>query len=300
MQSQMQQHYAARLSKANPSRSREGPARCTGTSAASLRCKALFPTSLLSRLGGCGPCAARGSSPHTQRSQYTYIFSLGECEVLPNLHSLLILSSDIETNPGPTYPCPVCRRAYSLCRGTMQCSSCRQWLCLSQHCSALTHHTQYTPGWVCNLCQDPISSTTTRAPSSPIQISLPVVSSPPTLTPSLSSFSLLHPRWVPIPWLAPPPLGWCPPLYPFLLLPSSPFSSPLKPSSIPSHSSSSFSTVPRLPGRGHTLKILQWNANGLGNKRTELKEAWGSCSSAAGNQVSSGLQDSILSWVHLY
>ena len=40
----------------------------------------------------------------------------------PDLHSLLLLAGDIETNPGPTRPlCPACGRRYAKTRGALQC-----------------------------------------------------------------------------------------------------------------------------------------------------------------------------------
>ena len=54
---------------------------------------------------------------------------------------------------------------------------------------------------------------------------------------------------------------------------SSSSSSPAQPSSSTSpHLSSTSYRVPAQPSREYSLKILQWNANGLGNKVMEFKE----------------------------
>ena len=78
----------------------------------------------------------------------------GENESAPGLLSLLLLlSGDVELNPGPSYPCPVCGRDYAPRRGAAQCSTCGQWLCLTTRCSGLTNTRQYTPGWCCLGCR---------------------------------------------------------------------------------------------------------------------------------------------------
>ena len=81
------------------------------------------------------------------------IFSLGRCRFTPDLHSLLLLAGDIETNPGPTRPlCPACGRRYAKTRGALQCCSCKQWLCLTTPCSGHTPSTQPPQPWLCLSC----------------------------------------------------------------------------------------------------------------------------------------------------
>ena len=99
-----------------------------------------------------GQRAARADAHtiHGRRSHNTNIFCKWEWETSPDLHSLILFAGDIEQNPGPpTYPCPVCHRAYSRRRGAVQCTVCQQWLCLSQHCSGISRIRHYTPGWIC-------------------------------------------------------------------------------------------------------------------------------------------------------
>ena len=79
---------------------------------------------------------------------------------------LLLLAGDIERNPGPSVLCPVCHRNYSRSRGAVRCSSCSQWLCLSQHCSGLTNTRHYTPGWQCKICL-PAPNIDIRIPTPP-------------------------------------------------------------------------------------------------------------------------------------
>ena len=77
---------------------------------------------------------------------------------------------DIQQNLGsPTYPCPVCHRAYSRRRKAVQCTVCQQWLCLSQHCSGISRIRHYTPGGICHGCQPPTQPLTSSIPYSPVQ-----------------------------------------------------------------------------------------------------------------------------------
>ena len=228
----------------------------------------LNPYSLAS--GGVRPARCLGLAPSNtqQEPEHLHVFSLREWWNSPNLHSLFhLLSGDVEQNPGPTYPCPVCRRAYSRRRGAVQCSRCRQWLCLSRHCSALTHYTHYTSDWACRLClsQTPPAP---RVPSPPTDSSLARAPPPRAHTLSSSSSSMSPPQSSATNAVVGPPLPVGPP-------PTS--SSSSRASSLPSPSfsisvSSSRSGGPRLPLPVHSLKILQWNANGIGNKKEELKE----------------------------
>ena len=78
---------------------------------------------------------------YTHAHPPTHVFSLRECRLMPYLRFLLLLASDIETNPGPTYPCPVCKRKCSRARGAVKCSSCTQWFCLIHRCSGHTPKT---------------------------------------------------------------------------------------------------------------------------------------------------------------
>ena len=71
----------------------------------------------------------------------------------PDLHSLLLLAGDIETNPGPTHPlCPACGRRYAKTRGALQCCSCKQWLCLTTPCSGHKPSTLPPQPWLCLGC----------------------------------------------------------------------------------------------------------------------------------------------------
>ena len=101
-------------------------------------------------LGGVQPASCLGLCPDRRHEEprQRHVFSPGgDCEPSPELLSLLLLlSGDVELNPGP-FPCPVCSRNYSRSRGTVGCSVCGRWLCLTRNCSGLTKTRQHTPGW---------------------------------------------------------------------------------------------------------------------------------------------------------
>ena len=128
---------------------------------------ALFPR------GGGAASVLPGQTP----TQYTEdgattptFFCKWEWETSLDLHFLILLAGDIEQNPcSPTYPCPVCHRAYSRRRGAVQCTVCQQWLCLSQHCSGISRIRHYTPGWICQGCQPPTLPLISSFPYSPVQ-----------------------------------------------------------------------------------------------------------------------------------
>ena len=65
---------------------------------------------------------------------------------------LLLLSGDIETNPGP-YPCPSCNRPYYRQLGSIQCSACDEWTHYTPRCAGLRLCDPVPPGWVCRNCQ---------------------------------------------------------------------------------------------------------------------------------------------------
>ena len=121
--------------------------------------------------GGGAASVLPGRTPtqhNRRRSHNTNIFCKGETS--PDLHSLILLAGDIEQNSGPpTYPCPVCHRAYSRCRGAVQCTVCQQWLCLSQYISGISRIRHYTPGWICQGCQPQTQPLTSSIPYSPVQ-----------------------------------------------------------------------------------------------------------------------------------
>ena len=105
-----------------------------------------------SELHGERPACCPGFCPrltYKSQSHTIYIFSRWECESTPVLHSLLLLlAGDVEQNPGPTYPCPVCGRKFAKSRGASRCSGCVHWLCFTNTCSAWSHTRRYYHTWL--------------------------------------------------------------------------------------------------------------------------------------------------------
>ena len=65
---------------------------------------------------------------------------------------LLLLSGDIETNPGPTYPCPTCTRPYSRRLGAIECTRCGSWTHYTLRCSGIPQRHHIPPHWLCRSC----------------------------------------------------------------------------------------------------------------------------------------------------
>ena len=130
-----------------------------------------YPVLFLWGGGAASVLPGRTPTQHMEDGTTTpTFFCKWEWETSPDLHSLILLASDIEQNPSPpTYPCPVCHRAYSRRRGAVQCTVCQQWLCLSQHCSGISRIRHYTPCWNCQGCQPPTQPSTSSIPYSPVQ-----------------------------------------------------------------------------------------------------------------------------------
>ena len=96
---------------------------------------------------------------------HTHIFSPRECNGSSALHSLLLLlSGDIDQNPGPTYPCPACKRPYSRRRGAIQCGGCKQWYCFKTSCSGLRYSKNIPQVWQCLSCLTSPTQNISRVP----------------------------------------------------------------------------------------------------------------------------------------
>ena len=77
----------------------------------------------------------------------------GECEptYFPPLTLLLLLSGDIETNPGP-YMCPTCNLPWKRHHGAIQCEGCSSWTHYNKRCSGVHQHRHIPQGWRCKTC----------------------------------------------------------------------------------------------------------------------------------------------------
>ena len=188
---------------------------------------------------------------------------------------LLLISGDIQPNPGPIDPCSVCSRRVTWGNRSIQCTGCSLWVHLS--CSGLSpaDFRKISPGhsWTCPMCpsssqplpslphSNPISSSFSVSPSShtpnpppPLTNNHKTISSKTNPSPKTTSnnptYLPNHPQLI---YTYPPSA---------LITPSPQIqytTSPLTQSSF--HPSS--------PSRNN-LRILQWNANGIRPRRTEL------------------------------
>ena len=70
---------------------------------------------------------------------------------VPACLPLLLLSGDIETNPGP-YLCPTCNRPWTRRTGGIQCGGCDSWTHYNIQCSGVRQHGHIPQGWRCFLC----------------------------------------------------------------------------------------------------------------------------------------------------
>ena len=146
---------------------------------------------------------------------------------------LLLLSGDIETNPGP-YMCPTCNRPWTRRTGGIQCGGCDSWTHYNIQCSGVRQHGHIPQGWRCILCH-PSHNMTPPPLSSPSTPPLPVSSPPSPTPPPTSPAPRLPPRG------GPGGAGVSPPA----LTPSRP--------------------------QNNTLNILKINTNGIRNKIMELR-----------------------------
>ena len=125
---------------------------------------------------GVAPCAlaARGQTHTTHHPQPLHpehppVFSLRGSDGSPAfLPLLLLLSGDIETNPGPTYPCPTCAAPYSKRLGGIECRQCKSWTHYVKRCSGIPQNHPIPPQQLCRACH-PTHTTLPRhsSPNSP-------------------------------------------------------------------------------------------------------------------------------------
>ena len=127
-----------------------------------------------------------------------FVFSSRGSERTPAfLPLLLILSGDIETNPGP-YPCPTCSHPYNRRTGAIQCPSCKSWTHYNKRCSGVQQRHNIPDGWLCLRCH-PTHNMTQHPPISPPPLgtagllSPPPLSPPPTPPPVVSPPASFHP-----------------------------------------------------------------------------------------------------------
>ena len=115
---------------------------------------------------------------------------------------LLLLSGDIETNPGP-YMCPTCNRPWTRRTGGIQCGGCDSWTHYNIQCSGVRQHGHIPQGWRCLICHPAHNMTLPPLPSPstppPPLLFYPPSPYPPSHSPGAYTFtpSEQHPQHTP-------------------------------------------------------------------------------------------------------
>ena len=187
---------------------------------------------------------------------------------------MLFISGDIHPNPGPIEPCSVCSCRVTWGNRSVQCTNCSLWVHLS--CSGLSpadfHKISLGHSWTCSMCPSSSQPLPSLSHSNPVSSSFSVSPSiytpnpPPSLTDThkTTSSKITPPQKQPR--ITPPILLTTPTN--FYLPPSaSPIPPPQTQHTISPLTQSSFH--PSSPSR-NSLRILQWNANGIRPRRTKL------------------------------
>ena len=158
---------------------------------------------------------------------------------------LLLMSGNVQRNPGPIFPCFVCTGNVIWRGKSVQCCTCSKWVHL--RCSQLSLSKFRALGsshsWSCPLCRNTV---TPSSDSSDMYTS--IVQSDPSTDAALSP----HPRLQTS--------------YPASAYYISPFSAPSPPSLAPGRPT----TRPASSPPPNSLTVLQWNAAGLWARSTEL------------------------------
>ena len=94
-----------------------------------------------------GPMVHSSNTPHTIRASHHTFFSPRGSEQSPLI--LPLLSGDIETITGPSYPCPTCSRPNKKRGGSIQCHQCSSWTHYNIRCCGVPQRHHILPGWVC-------------------------------------------------------------------------------------------------------------------------------------------------------
>ena len=188
---------------------------------------------------------------------------------------LLLISGDIHPNPGPIDPCSVFSRRVTWGNRSIQCTNCSLWVHLS--CSGLSpaDFRKISPGhsWTCPMCPSSSQPLPSLSHSNPISSSFSVSPSshtpnaPPPLTnnhKTISSKTNPSPKTI-------SNNPTYPPNHPQLIYtyPPSASSTPPPQTQYTTSPLTQSSFHPSSPSRNN-LRILQWNANGIRPRRTEL------------------------------
>ena len=132
---------------------------------------ARLPNRLRRSVKPAPPPPALNITTCTQHPQSSF-FTRGDKGSPAFLPLLLLLSGDIETNPGPVtkgpvIKCPACN-GFKWKQGGVICHQCGSWYRTIPKCSGVPYRTKPPPQWKCSKCQPPpIQPTTTTNPQPP-------------------------------------------------------------------------------------------------------------------------------------
>ena len=187
----------------------------------------------------------------------------------------LLISGDIHPNPGPINPCSVCSRRVTWGNRSIQCTGCSLWVHLS--CSGLSpaDFRKISPGhsWTCPMypsSSQPLPSLSHSNPVSSFFFVSPSSHTPNPPPPLTNNHKTISSKTKPSPKTTSNKPTYLP-NHPQLIY-TCPPSALTTPSPQTQHTTSPLtqsSFHPSSPSRNN-LRILQWNANGICPRRTEL------------------------------
>ena len=188
---------------------------------------------------------------------------------------LLLISGDIHPNPGRIDHCSVCSRRVTWGNRSIQCTGCSLWVHLS--CSGLSpaDFRKISPGhsWTCPMCPSSSQPSPSLSHSNPVSSFFSVSPSshtpnpPPTLT---NNHKTISSKTKPSPKTTSNDPTYLP-NYPQLIYtyPPSALTTPSPQTQQTTSPLTQSSFHPSSLSRNN-LQILQWNANGIRPRRTEL------------------------------
>ena len=188
---------------------------------------------------------------------------------------LLLISGDIHPNPGPIDPCSVCSRRVTWGNRSIQCTGCSLWVHLS--CSGLSpaDFRKISPGhsWTCPMCPSSSQPPPSLSHSNPISsfFSASPSSHTPNPPPSLTiNHKTISSKTKPSPKTTSNNPTYLP-NHPQLIYtyPPSALTTPSPQTQQTTSPLTQSSFHPSSPSQNN-LRFLQWNANGIRPRRTEL------------------------------
>lgn len=125
-------------------------------------CIKLFPTTIGSSHHIYSDTRTTPWSPTKDRQPRfitTPVFLSGEQLHPAGLLQILLIRAGIESNPGPTWYCSVCKCVLRNNQTSVKCNSCKEW-CHLRPCSGLQNHLQWNVGFIGQCCKDHTLPTT--------------------------------------------------------------------------------------------------------------------------------------------